>query len=98
MDWESLYGPNRGCRYDGRPFLQGQLIKHGSSHGQKQARCGACETPVSIRYGTASLDLHADPPIFETAVRACAAGKEVPDLPLLDETGSPEPVSPELVG
>ena len=53
MDWESLYCPNRGCRYYGRPFLQGQLVKNGSSHGQKQARCGACETPVSIRYGTA---------------------------------------------
>ena len=38
MDWESLYCPNRRCRYYGRPFLQGQLVKHGSSHGQKQAR------------------------------------------------------------
>jgi hypothetical protein len=37
MDWESLYCPNRRCRYYGRPFLQGQLVKQGSSHGQKQA-------------------------------------------------------------
>src|SRR6266436_3695862 len=72
MAWESLYCPNRRCRYYGRPFLQGQLVKHGSSHGQKQALCRACETSVSIRYGTAYLDLHADPPIFETAVRALA--------------------------
>ena len=55
MDWESLYCPNRRCRYYGRPFLQGLLVKNGSSHGQKQARCKACETPVSIRYGTAYL-------------------------------------------
>jgi len=26
MDWESLYCPNRRCRYYGRPFLQGQLV------------------------------------------------------------------------
>jgi len=70
MDWESLYCPNRRCRYSGRPFLQGQLVKNGSSHGQKQALCGACETWVSIRYGTAYLDLRAEPAIFETAVRA----------------------------
>jgi len=49
MDWESLYCPNRRCRYYGRSFLQGLLVKNGSSHGQKQARCKACETPVSIR-------------------------------------------------
>ena len=77
MDWESLYCPNRGCRYYGRPFLQGQLVKNGSSHGQQQARCGACETPVSIRYGTAYLDLHADPAIFEMAVRALAEGNSI---------------------
>ena len=70
MDRESLYCPNRGCRYYGRPFLQGHLVKNGRSHGQKQARCKACETPVSIRYGTAYLDLHADPAIFEMAVWA----------------------------
>jgi IS1 family transposase/transposase-like protein len=74
MDWESLYCPNRRCRYYGCPFFQGQLDKNGSSHGQKQARCGACGTHVSIRYGTAYLDLHADPAIFETAVRALAEG------------------------
>jgi hypothetical protein len=77
MDWESLYCPNRHCWYDGRPFFQGQLVKNGSSHGQQQARCRACETHVSIRYGTAYLDLHADPAIFETAVRALAKGHSI---------------------
>src|SRR5262244_2741051 len=78
MDWESLYCPNRHCRYYGRPFLQGLLVKNGSSHGQKQARCKACETPVSIRYGTAYLDLHADPAIFEMAVRASIMASATP--------------------
>ena len=77
MDGESLYCPNRRCRYYGRPFFQGQLGKNGSSHGQKQARCGACETCVSIRYGTAYLDLHAAPAIFEPAVRALAEGNAI---------------------
>ena len=70
MDWESLYCPNRRCQYYGRPFFQGRLVKYGSSHGQKQALCGAYETYVSIRYGTAYLDLHTDSAIFETAVWA----------------------------
>lgn len=77
MDWESLYCPNRRCRYYGYPFSQGQLIKNGSSHGHKQARCGACGTNVSIRYGSAYLDLHADPAIFEMAVRALAEGNSI---------------------
>jgi hypothetical protein len=70
MDWESLSCPHRRCRYSGRPCLQGPLVKHGRSHGQKQARCQAGETPVSMRYGTAYMDLHAAPAIFEMAVRA----------------------------
>ena len=77
MDWESLYCPNRRCRYYGRPFLHGLLVKNGSSHGQKQARCQACETPVSIRYGTAYLALHAESAIFEMAVRALAEGNAI---------------------
>ena len=70
MDWESLYCPNRRCQYSGCPFVQGRLGKHGRSHGQQHARCGACKTSVSMRYGTAYLDLHTDPAIFETAGRA----------------------------
>ena len=72
MDWESLYCPNRCCRHYGHPFSQGHMVKNSSSHGQKQALCGACGTHVSIRYGTASLDLHADPVRFKTAVRTLA--------------------------
>jgi hypothetical protein len=70
MDCESLSGPHRCCQYDGRPCLQGHLVKNGRSHGQQHALCGACEPWVSIRYGTASVDLHAAPAMFETAVRA----------------------------
>jgi len=77
MDWESLYCPNKYCRYYGRPFCQGYMVKNGSSHGQKQALCEACGTNVSMRYGTAYLDLHADPAIFEMAVRALAEGHSI---------------------
>jgi len=77
MDWESLYCPNRRCRYYGIPFYQGQMVKNGSSRGQKQALCKACGTYVSMKYGTAYLDLHADPVIFETAVWALAEGNSI---------------------
>src|ERR1700756_5009962 len=77
MAWESLDCPHRHGWYDGRPFFQGQLVKNGRSHGQQQARCGAGDTPGSSRYGTASLDLHADPAIVETAVRARAEGHSI---------------------
>ena len=77
MDWESLYCPNRRCRYYGKPFSEGHMVKNGSSHGQKQALCKACDTYVSMKYGTAYLDLHADPAIFETAVRALAEGNSI---------------------
>lgn len=77
MDWESLYCPHQRCRYYGCPFFQGPLVKNGRSHGQRQARCGTCGTPVAIRYGTAYLNLHADPGIFERAVRALAEGNSI---------------------
>ena len=77
MDWESLYCPNRDCRYYGIPFYQGLMVKNGSSHGQKQALCKACGSSVSMRYGTAYLGLEADPAIFETAVRALAEGNSL---------------------
>jgi hypothetical protein len=57
MDWETLYCPNRRCRYYGLPLGEGRLVKNGSSHGQKQALCKACGTYVSMKYGTAYLDL-----------------------------------------
>jgi IS1 family transposase len=77
MDWESLYCPNRACRYYGIPFDQGLLVKNGTGHGYKQALCRACGSSVSVRFGTAYLGLEADPAIFETAVRALAEGNSL---------------------
>lgn len=77
MNWESLYCPNRHCRYYGIPFYQGLMVKNGSSHGQNQALCRGCGSSVSLRYGTAYLGLEADPAIFETVVRALAEGNSL---------------------
>lgn len=77
MDWETLYCPNRSCRYHGVPFYEGLLVKNGSSHGQKQALCRACGRSVSVRYGTAYWDLNAEAAIFETAIRALAEGNSL---------------------
>jgi hypothetical protein len=33
MNWETLYCPNRHCRYYGVPFPQAMPVKNGSSHG-----------------------------------------------------------------
>lgn len=77
MDWESLYCPDRFCRFYGKPFYQGFLVKNGTSHGQPQALCKACGSSVSLRYGTAYFGLEADPVIFETAVRALAEGNSL---------------------
>ena len=77
MDWETLYCPNRFCRYYGVPFAKGLLVKNGSSHGQKQALCRACGQSVGIRYGTAYSDLNAEQVIFDTAIRALAEGNSL---------------------
>lgn len=77
MNWESLYCPNRCCRYYGMPFTQGCLVKNGTDHGQPQALCKACGGSVSLRYGTAYLGLNANPIVFETAVRALAEGNSL---------------------
>lgn len=74
MDWETLYCPNPFCRYYGRPFRQGLLVKNGATRGQKQALCRACGRSVALTYGTAYFELDADPAIFETAIRALAEG------------------------
>ena len=52
-------------------------MKNGSSHHQKQALCRACGKSVSVRYGTAYWDLHAEPAIFEMAIRALAEGNSL---------------------
>jgi hypothetical protein len=70
MDWETLYCPHQHCRGFGKPFAQGYLVKNGTSRGLPRAWCKACEARVVLSYGTAYDDLEADPPIFETAVRA----------------------------
>ncbi len=74
MDWNTLYCPNPACRYYGRPWAQAQLVKNGTGHGYPQALCRACSSSVNLRYGTAYADLHADPTLFDTAVRALAEG------------------------
>ena len=77
MDLETLYCPNQGCRYYGKPFNEGRLVRNGSSHGQQQALCKGCSRSVSLRYGTAYYDLNAAPIIFETAMRALAEGNSL---------------------
>jgi IS1 family transposase/transposase-like protein len=77
MDWETLYCPNKYCRFYGTPFYQGRMVKNGSSYGQPQALCKGCGSSVAITYGTAYYDLNADPCIFETAVRALAEGNSI---------------------
>src|SRR5215216_6409619 len=74
MDWDTLYCPNRHCRYYGRPFRQGVLVKNGSTRGQKQALCRACGRSIALNTGTAYFELDAAPALFETAIRALAEG------------------------
>jgi transposase-like protein/IS1 family transposase len=77
MDWETLYCPNHRCVYYGIPFKKSLLVRNGTSRGYPQALCKACGSSVSMRYGTAYLNLEADPAIFETAVRALAEGNSL---------------------
>jgi IS1 family transposase len=77
MDWNTLYCPNKGCRYYGIPFQLGKMIKNGSSYGQPQALCRGCGASVALSYGTAYYGLESDPAIFETAVRALAEGNSI---------------------
>jgi IS1 family transposase len=77
MDWETLYGPNRRCRFYGDPLPHSRLVKNGSSHGQPQVLCRACGQSVTVRYGTAYGDLNAEPAIFEMAIRALAEGNSL---------------------
>ena len=77
MEWETLYCPNKCCRYFGIPFQQGRLVKNGGSYGQPQALCKSCGNSVAWRYATAYYGLESDPVIFETAVRALAEGNSL---------------------
>ena len=77
MNWETLYCPNKCCRYYGNPVSEGRIVKNGSSYGHKQALCKACGLSIMLRYGTAYFGLEADVVIFETAVRALAEGNSL---------------------
>jgi len=77
MDWKTLYCPNRHCHYNGIPFYDGLMVKNGLSHGQKHGLCKACGSSVSMRYGTAYMELEAESTIFETAIRALAEGNSL---------------------
>jgi IS1 family transposase/transposase-like protein len=77
MDWETLYCPNKSCRYYGIPFQQGKMVKNGTSYGQPQALCKSCGSSVALSYATAYYGLESEPAIFETAVRALAEGNSI---------------------
>ena len=77
MDWETLYCSNCDCRYYGKPFKIGRLVRNGSSRGEPQARCQECGNSVTWSYGTAYYGLGTDPLIFETALRALAEGNSL---------------------
>jgi IS1 family transposase/transposase-like protein len=77
MDWETLYCPNKSCRYYGLPFHKGKLVKNGSSGSQPKALCKGCGRAVALNYATAYYGLESDPAIFETAVRALAEGNSI---------------------
>ncbi len=76
MDWETLYCPNGRCEHYGKPFKTGRLARNGSSRGEPQARCRACGSTVTLRYGT-YYGLDAEPVQFETALRALAEGNSL---------------------
>src|SRR5437764_210798 len=61
LDWETLYCPNRSCRFYGIPWRQSAMVKNGTSYGQKQALCRACGRSVYLREGTAYFELDTDP-------------------------------------
>ena len=77
MDWETLYCPNKRCRYYGSPFQQGKMVKNGSSYGQPKALCKGCGSSVALSYATAYYGLESNPAIFETAVRALSEGNSL---------------------
>ena len=82
MDWETLYCPNRFCRYYGRSFHASLLVKNGSTRGQKQARCRSCGRTVALTYGTAYFDLDAEPADNINAI-AQAKGVKAHDVTVL---------------
>jgi hypothetical protein len=70
MHWETLYGPNPVCPFDGVRFRESRLVKNGTTRGQRQALCRACRSRVALTYGTPSFDVEHDPALCELAMRA----------------------------
>ncbi len=77
MDWDTLYCPNKGCKYYGIRFEPGKIVKNGFNHGQPQALCKGCGSSVVLSYATAYYGLESEPVIFETVVRALAEGNSI---------------------
>jgi IS1 family transposase/transposase-like protein len=77
VEWETLYCPNPSCQQYGVGYQESCLVKNGSSHGYQQFKCTACGRSVSVRYGTAYLDLEADSSLFDLAFRALAEGNSI---------------------
>jgi IS1 family transposase/transposase-like protein len=77
MDWNTLYCPNKACKYYGIPFHSAKMVKNGSSYGQAQALCKGCGGSIALSYATAYFGLESEPAIFETAVRALAEGNSI---------------------
>lgn len=77
MDWNTLYCPNKSCKYYGMRFQPGQMVRNGSSYGQPQALCKGCGSSIALSYATAYYGLESDHTIFETAVRALAEGNSI---------------------
>jgi transposase-like protein len=77
MDWETLYCPNKRCRYYSIPFRQGKMVKNGTSYVQPQPLCKGCGCSVALSYTTAYYGLESDPAIFETAVGALTEGNSI---------------------
>lgn len=77
MDWNTLYCPNKSCKYYGIPFQPGKMVKNGSSYSQPQALCKGCGCSIALSYATAYYGLESDSAIFETAVRALAEGNSI---------------------
>ena len=74
LDGETLYCPNLGCEYYGKPFKIERLVGNGSSRGEPQACGQACGSSVTLNYGTAYDGLGSDAVKFEIARRALADG------------------------
>lgn len=69
MNLETLYCPNRNCKYYGKPWHKSLLVKNGTTRGQPQARCNACRQSIALSYATAYFDLKDDPMLFEITFR-----------------------------